>query len=212
VREAEADAMSSSPRPSVPTSPPARTGQTWAATTTRARHDSPWDPGADTAPDRRVPTPPKGFPRAITPPSGQRPRRSAPSSPVRVDSSDLRMPADPEIETYLELEADLPPGPGAERDVESELALRFALGGDPDEHESVSITIEDDGGRVTETTTESDGLILTVTITEPGDGEDRQRALTAQDGALVSGSISIPEDTPPPRPKHRAKRQSDGWE
>jgi hypothetical protein len=122
------------------------------------------------------------------------------------------MPADPEIETYLELEADLPPGPGAERDVESELALRFALGGDPDEHESVSITIEDDGGRVTETTTESDGLILTVTITEPGDGEDRQRALTAQDGALVSGSISIPEDTPPPRPKHRAKRQSDGWE
>jgi hypothetical protein len=121
-----------------------------------------------------------------------------------------RRPTDPEIETYLELEADLPPGPGSERDLESEAALS-ALRNDLDEHESVSITIEEEGQRVIETTTETEGHTLTVTVTEAVSNEV-QRAITAEDGAEVSGSISIPEDRPPPRPRQRARRQSDGWD
>jgi hypothetical protein len=120
-----------------------------------------------------------------------------------------RRSTDPEIETYLELEADLPPEPGAERDLESEAALS-ALRADLEEHASVSITIEAEGGRVIETTTETDAHTLTVTVTEPA-SSDYQRAITAEDGAEVSGSISIPEDKPVMRHR-RARRQSDGWD
>jgi hypothetical protein len=75
----------------------------------------------------------------------------------------------------------------------------------------VSITIEEEGRRVIETTTETSSHTLTVTVTEAVSSE-YQRAITAEDGAEVSGSISIPEDTPPPPPRRRAKRQSDGWD
>jgi hypothetical protein len=148
----------------------------------------------------------------LTPPSGVRVRRSSTPVPMRamvIDAPDLRTPTDPEIETYLELEADLPPGPGAERDLESEFALS-ALGTDMEEHESVSITIEEEGRRVIETTTETETHTLTVTVTEAM--SDYQRAITAEDGAEVSGSISIPKDTPTPPPRRRAKRQTDGWD
>jgi hypothetical protein len=138
-------------------------------------------------------------------------RRTSTPPSLRADGSELRPQTDPEIETYLELEAELPPGPGAERDLESELALRRALGGDMEEHESVSITIEEEGRRVIETTTETEGHTLTVTVTESYGFDERQRAITAEDGHEVSGTISIPEDTPPPPPR-RAKRQSEGWE
>lgn len=152
----------------------------------------------------------KGFSRPLPLPADVRPRRSSTPVPAIVasDGSDPRS-TDPEIETYLELEADLPPGPGAERDLESEAALS-ALGTDLEEHESVSITIEEEGRRVIETTTETAGHTLTVTVTEPVNSEP-QRAITAEDGAEVSGSISIPEDPPPTR-RHRARRQSDGWD
>jgi hypothetical protein len=137
--------------------------------------------------------------------------------PLRIDGEDLRRPGDPEIETYLEIEADLPPESGTDPDLETELALSLALSGDHgDDHESVSITIEEEGRRVIETTTETDAHTLTLTVTEPfgdADHDDRQRAITAEDGTEVSGTISIPEDTPPASPpRRRARRQSDGWE
>jgi hypothetical protein len=131
--------------------------------------------------------------------------------PARADGSLRRPPTDPEIETYLEIEAELPPEPGAEPDLESEFALS-ALADLDDEHESVSIMIEQEGRRVIETTTETDAHTLTVTVTESLDGLADRRAITAEDGSSVSGTISIPEDTPPPPPRRRAKRQSDGWD
>ena len=152
---------------------------------------------------------PRGFARPLPPPAGARERRASTPVPGPATAGTDRRSTDPEIETYLELEADLPPGPGAERDLESEAALS-ALGHDLEEHESVSITIEEEGRRVIETTTETEGHTLTVTVTEAVNSEP-PRAITAQDGAEVSGSISIPEDPPPTRHR-RARRQSDGWD
>ena len=117
-------------------------------------------------------------------------------------------PTDPEIETYLEIEADLPPESGVDPDLESELALNIALSGDLEAlHESVSITIEEEGLKVTETVTETSTHTLTLTVTEPLDDEDddvHARAITADDAATVSGTISIPEDGPPRRAKRRS--------
>jgi hypothetical protein len=178
------------------------------------RSESPWDGDDAVEASRPAPEPaPKGFARPLMPPVGARVRRVVTPVPLRISSSKLQPPTDPEIETYLEIEADLPPERGAVSDLESELALSLALPRDPDdEHEEMSITFEDDGHRVIETTTESDGLTLTVTVTEPfADLDDRQRAITAEDGAEVSGTISIPEDTPPAG-RRRAKRHSEGWD
>jgi hypothetical protein len=154
---------------------------------------------------------PRSFARGVTPPAGARVRRASTPLPAPIAGADLRRPTDPEIEAYLELEADLPPGPGAERDLESEAALS-ALNAGLGEHESVSITIEEEGQRVIETTTETAAHTLTVTMTESAYSE-YQCAITAEDGTEVSGSISIPDDTPPPPlPRRRAKRESDGWD
>jgi hypothetical protein len=204
-------ATAGAPRPSAPAAPvPApRHAQTWAATTPRGHVESPWDPSSEADTVRGGPTP-KGFASPLPPPAGVRPRRA--STPVPgplIDTSARdRRSTDPEIETYLELEADLPPGPGAERDLESEAALR-SLDDDLGEHASVFITIEAEGGRVIETTTETEAHTLTVTVTEPANTEP-PRAITAEDGAEVSGSISIPEDAP--KRHRRARRQSDGWD
>jgi hypothetical protein len=115
-----------------------------------------------------------------------------------------RPPTDPEIETYVELEADLPPESGIDPDIESELALSGDLEA---EHESVSITIEDGNTRVIETVTETDAHTLTLTVTEPvGDLESiRPRAITADDGVAVSGTISIPEDRAPRRARSEGR-------
>ncbi len=95
-----------------------------------------------------------------------------------------RRPTDPEIETYLEIEADEPPESGLDAELESELALNIAFSGD-----------------------------LTLTVAEPVRDHPpmRTRAITAQDSASVSGTISIPDDGSAP-PTRRAKRQSDGWD
>jgi protein phosphatase len=191
----------------VPTARPApapRHAQTWAVTTPRGHVESPWDPSNEADTVRGGPAP-SAFVRPLTPPASAPTRRTSAQGPATAGKD--RRPTDPEIETYLELEADLPPGPGG-RDLESEAALS-ALGG-LEEHASVSITIEKEGRRVIETTTETEGHTLTVTVTEPV-YSDPPRAITAADGAEVSGSISIPEDSPPKR-HQRARRQSDGWD
>ena len=185
-----------------PRTVPARSGASWEP----RLEDSPWDGDTARNPAERTP---KSLAATLEP---TRPRRAATPVPVRSDSARRRPPTDPEIETYLELEADLPPGPGSEPDLESEFALS-ALSDADDEHESVSITFEEEGRRVIETTTETSTHTLTVTVTEIDDGADRARAITAEDGSSVSGTISIPEDTPPPPPpRRRAKRQSEGWD
>jgi len=121
-----------------------------------------------------------------------------------------------EAETYLEIEAELPPENGGDPDLESELALNIALSGDlAHEPDSVSITIDKDGRRVIETTTETETHTLTVTVTEPLDQEIRHelrtRAITADDAVEVSGSISIPEETPPLPPPPSSRRRIRGW-
>src|SRR5262249_5438313 len=76
---------------------------------------------------------------------------------------------------------------------------------------SVSITIEEEGLKVTETVTETSTHTLTLTVTEPVGDHDlqRPRAITADDAATVSGTISIPEDG-----SRRAKRRTgiDEWQ
>jgi hypothetical protein len=200
--------------PSTPRSAPARSGAAWEAGS-RARGESPWDEATDHGSGAAARTAPKGFARPLTPPNVVRPRRAATPLPVRVDGPRRRPPTDPEIETFLEIEADLPPAPDEEPDIDSAFALS-ALGDDVEvdgDHESVSITIEEEGRRVIETTTETEAHTLTVTVTEPMDGRvEHPRAITAEDGLEVSGTISIPEDTPPPPPRRRARRQSDGWD
>jgi hypothetical protein len=128
--------------------------------------------------------------------------------------SRTRRPTDPEIETYLEIEADEPPESGLDAELESELALNIAFSGDLDRpNESVSIRIDDAKPRATETVTETSAHTLTLTVPEPVRDHPpmRTRAITAQDSASVSGTISIPDDSSPP-PTRRAKRQSDGWD
>ena len=160
----------------------------------------------------------KGFAPALTPPGGAPTvrvstplLRRSPAGLARGDAAPgegtgLQPPTDPEIETYLELEAELPPVSGEGTDLEPELGL----GGEPhDEHESVSITIEEGSTRVIETVTEDDSQTLTLTVTEPSAAEPRRRrVITSQEVGAVSGTIE--EDSPgPPR---RAKRQSEGYE
>jgi len=152
---------------------------------------------------------PKGFAPALAHPASARPQAELERAPR---PAARRPPTDPEIETYFEIEADLPPEHGDDPELESEMALGIALGvgGPPDdEDEQVSITIVEDGARVIETITETSSQTLTLTVTEPGADDDRRwpRAITAEDGAAVSGTISIPEErAPPPR---RAKRHSE---
>ena len=156
--------------------------------------------------------------KGLTPPTG-----TAAGTPIERLSASLpgtasgrpvlRMPTEPEIETYLELEAELPPEGASELDrLEAELALNLALGSRlfDDEHESVSITIEEDSLQVTQTVTvtETDSQTLTLTVTEPGVADpERPRAITAEDGAAVSGTISDP-----PAGSRRARRHSEGYE
>jgi serine/threonine protein phosphatase PrpC len=180
--------------------------------------DSPWDTTSG-RPDRArnshvvAKAAPKGFAPALTPPAGT----AVPRAATPVASGRPRPPTEPEIEAYFEIEADLPPQPGGEggeSDLGAELAFGIALRGDlDDEHESVSITIQQDRTRVT--VIETSEQTLTVTVTDPPDVV-RPRAITAEDGASVSGIISIPSDTldpdPAPVPPRRAKRHSEGWD
>jgi len=164
----------------------------------------------------RAPTfpPPAGTPTGTA--AGTNVERASTPSPVAAGGrAAIRLPSEnePEIEAYLEIEAELPPEAGSELDrLESELALSLALGSerDTDEHESVSITIEEDSLRVTKTVTvtETDSQVFTLTVTEPGVLDPaRPRAITAEDGAVVSGTIADPAS-----PSRRARRHSEGYE
>jgi hypothetical protein len=121
------------------------------------------------------------------------------------DGAEIRPPTDPEIETFLELEAELPPPSGEGNDLEPKLGL----GGEPyDEPESVSIIVEDGSTRVIETVTEDDSQTLTLTVTESSAADPaRRRASTSQGD--TDGSSTVADSPAPPR---RAKRQSEGYE
>ena len=142
-------------------------------------------------------------------------RPSAPLPlPAPVDAAEVgapserrgrRPPSEPEIETYFEIEADEPPEAGDDVDVESELALSIALSGDLDAP-SASMALDEDVTQVmaTEVALADVGFM-------PGDHtlvDQRRRAITAEDGSAVSGTISIPEGIAPP--SRRAKRLGEG--
>ncbi len=123
---------------------------------------------------------------AADPPSAEVEFTAAPPPVVRARQ---RPPTEPEIETYLEIEADLPEIDGAP-DPESALALSLAFGsplhGDPPGR---LIEVDHRTTRVIET---DDGSELTVTMS--GAPEARPRAITAEDGSAVSGTISVDDD------------------
>jgi len=158
-------------------------------------------------------------PNAVPEPVHEDGGPSEPDSELLIEAATetgLDATVETEIETYLEIEAELPPENGGDPDLESELALNIALSGDlAHEPDSVSITIDKDGRRVIETTTETETHTLTVTVTEPLDQEIRHelrtRAITADDAVEVSGSISIPEETPPLPPPPSSRRRIRGW-
>lgn len=162
------------------------------------RPSNPALPVASRAPTPTPPPAPRGFAPALIPPVAPGARSERPSgqfaavAPQVPMPSRTRRPTDPEIETYLEIEADEPPESGLDAELESELALNIAFSGDLDR------------------TKES---VVTMTVAEPVRDHPpmRTRAITAQDSASVSGTISIPDDGSPPTPR-RAKRQSDGWD
>jgi serine/threonine protein phosphatase PrpC len=184
-------------------------------------------PGGSAAEGRRglIDAPPRGFARPLAPPSEPRPLTPLPlpapdSSEESTPVAPGRLPSDPEIETYLEMEADLPPESGLDADLESELALSIVLSGidspgDPgDEDDSISITIDegvddDDETEPTETGRGSPRISQLRRAVSDGLGADeptvRKRAITAQDGSEVSGTI----DRGAPS---RAKRHSEGFE
>jgi serine/threonine protein phosphatase PrpC len=151
----------------------------------------------------------KGFAPAATPPSGT--PSGAMSGPARGDlppgkHATIRPSTEPEIEAYVEIEAELPPEPGSDAEA-SEHTLDLAALGD-DEHETVSIVRQDSNTRVTEIVTETDSQTLTLTVTEPpADDPARSRPITGQDGVTVAGTI---EDRPDP--SRRARRHSEGYE
>jgi hypothetical protein len=184
-------------------------------------------------PRRSASTPPastptvKGFAPALAPPDALADAAPAPEVRAQVRPSTsppnkrYRPPTEPEIETYLEMEAELPPGtPDEPAPIAraSGSAPRIAHD-DDDDHPEISITIEDDSTRVTETVTETDFLTLTVTVTESvGESvaeapvaELRPRRTTAD--KIISGTIEdAPPGAPPATQAPRAKRHSGGWD
>jgi hypothetical protein len=132
--------------------------------------------------------------RTLTPPSG-----AATTTPAVVPRNRRRPPTEPEIETYLELEADLPEI-GGEPDLESELALSFAFSGGFDADHAVGpVAMDPAATRVVET---DDGSELTVTVSG-GHESRRQHAITGEDASVVSGTIG--ED--PARRRGRSSRE-----
>ena len=175
----------------------------------------------------------KGFAPALTPPQGTPPEtpvtplplaspRGGQRGAIAPSDTQLRPPTEPEIETYLEIEAELPPEAGSDAEPPFELVRDLARDAATqgsnldDEHESMSITIERDSQRVIETVTETDSHTITLTVTQPAADEPAQpRASTGQDKAAAPRPSSgtnggTNEDSPgPPR---RAKRHSEGYE
>jgi hypothetical protein len=125
-----------------------------------------------------------GEPRPKTPPHGV-------SETLGIDrptQSHHRPPTEPEIEAYLEIEAEAPP----ER-----------AGSDPD-FESVLVTSFEDGhARVTQTVEDNSSKMLAVTEIELEADEPPHRPVTAEDGSTASGTIAE---------RQRAKRISDNWD
>lgn len=171
----------------------------------------------------------KGFAPALTPPEGTPPE--TPVTPLPLASSlggprgtiapgdkQLRPPTDPEIETYLEIEAELPPEAGGDAEPSFEVARDLARdlapqGSDLDgDHESMSITIEQDSTRVIETVTETETHTITLTVTEPVAAEPAQpRAISGQDKPAAARPNGGTNDDSPAQPR-RAKRHSEGYE
>jgi hypothetical protein len=141
---------------------------------------------------------------------------SAHTAPATTEPGGRRLPSDPEIETYLEIEAELPPESGLDPELESELALNIVLSG-LDDDGSVSIEIDDDDATVPTDIARSSPVLKKPAVAaaaaapEPSAASEprRPRTITAQNNAAVSGTISIPDDLPPAEPR-RAKRHSEG--
>ena len=140
-----------------------------------------------------------------------------------------RAPSEPEIEALYEMEMDAEPPPLP--------PLPTPGGGGDDDDDPIAemtVSVDDEGGRVTQRTTETHDATMIVQLSEVFEAEEaaaeeeraRGRAITAEDGASVSGTISVPPvpidaepttvsapPTPPPSmPPRRARRVTDGNE
>ena len=142
-------------------------------------------------------------------PSSSKIEARAPTPPPRAPTAD-----EPEIEEIVEMEAEPPPTiPVAATDADSgEVEMTVEMeAGDPTlelaavdaEHEEMSVSVDDDGARVTETVRDTSSQTLTVTVEE-----DVPLEPSNADNGVVSGTIKIPKDKSRPR----SKRASEGWE
>jgi serine/threonine protein phosphatase PrpC len=139
-----------------------------------------------------------------------------------------RAPSEPEIEALyvMEMDAEPPPLP----------PLPTPGGGDDDDDDPIAemiVSVDDESGRVTQRTTDTHDATMIVQLSEAFEAEAaaaetdraRGRAITAEDGASVSGTISVPPvpidaepttvsppPTPPSMPPRRARRVTDGKE
>jgi serine/threonine protein phosphatase PrpC len=129
------------------------------------------------------------------------PRVESDPGSITTPRTPIRPPTDPEIETYIELEAE-PPPLGAEADPKDEVM-------------SVSVRVEDEA-LVTETVFDTSSATLTVTVTEPpipdtafsGEEEPTKiRPLTPVPERPISTAGAAKDE-----PVRRPKRLSDGWE
>jgi hypothetical protein len=69
----------------------------------------------------------------------------------------------------------------------------------------MSVSVVDDGARVTETVTDTSSQTVTLTVEDAATPDPRP--ITASEAPVASGTIDLPDDSP----KERPKRVSDGW-
>ncbi|MBA3395384.1 MAG: protein phosphatase 2C domain-containing protein [Deltaproteobacteria bacterium] len=100
---------------------------------------------------------------------------------------------EPEIEAIVDADA-----PFA-NDADAEMTI--SVDADEPPQSEATASRADDGARVTETVTDTSSQTLTVTVEEPNES----RPITADDGAVASGTISVPGES------KRSKRMSEGW-
>ncbi|MGN6106776.1 MAG: hypothetical protein ACTHU0_16835 [Kofleriaceae bacterium] len=160
---------------------------------------SPLPPGLQPAGALVEPAKRPSAPRIAPPPS-----RGTPPPGVATSGA-ARPSTDPEIETYIELEAEPPPSAAVPTPTAAVPTPTAAVPAPTSEDDiaEMTLSVQDHSGRVTETVTETSEQTLTLTVTE--ESAAPRRAITAEDGAEVSGTISV--ETP-----RRSKRTSDGWD
>ncbi len=131
-------------------------------------------------------------PSAAVPPPARPDPEVTPTVELAASPRPIRLPTEPEIERYFEIDADEPPAAAVEQAPERAIVTTHAA----------------DSGTITETVTETDAQTLTVTVVEGDAKVIKSRAISSNESTVASGTISERRPTAP----SRGKRQSEGWD